>query len=182
MPTFVDPIRFKSGSTDILFGSTAGLVGGYGTPPSTSAYTIAGTTTTQDLYNKTLYGAFAPVENVAYSTLLTSTMCNYGVSIMTHSTVSSGPMVVTMAAPVVGCEKTIVLAASTAASSNYWKVILGASTAVTLIDSAGLSTSRAIRFDSSTILGIQAVALRGVSTATWLLMQNYSTAVTASAT
>jgi len=306
MPTFVDPIRFKSGSTDTLFGSTGGLVGGYGTPPSTSAYTIAGTTATQaltnktlnagtspstathtlvgttaaqaltnktinnititdpgssatltissggtleaigafqhkftstansavtippstdaflmwtteldgkitaktsqinvlgvavwpstaahtlvgttatqSLYNKTLYGNFYPTEAIAYSDTLATTMTNYGIATMTHSTISTGPMVVTMANPIAGIEKTIILAASTVASSNYWKVVLGATTDVTLLDSTGGSTTRALLFDSSTITGIQVVALRGVSSNNWLEIAKYSTAITGATT
>jgi hypothetical protein len=81
MPKFVDPISMKSGTTDIPIASTAGLLFGVGTAPSTVAFTFVDTTTLQTLYNKampvtaatTASDTFAAYEGLVYFAPTTAT-------------------------------------------------------------------------------------------------------------
>lgn len=99
-----------------------------------------------------------------------STMTNYGISFisMTGTDPSTSPATVTLAAPLPGVEKTIVLD-STAAYANTIDIDLGAG-----VGQDGSTTNRFIGF-STLATQNQCVRLIGLSTSEWAVMGVNST-------
>jgi len=174
MPRFVDSIRMANGSTDTVIASTDGLFGGAASLPSTVAHTLVSTTDVQTLQNKTLgAGIVTSLETLACSSggVTPSTAVAYGITRVTVDGTgdpSTSPRLVTLAAPLVGVEKTIVFE-TTAAYVNTLDVDLGAGVGID-----GSTTNRFIAF-STLATGHQSVTLIGMTTALWAVRTVNST-------
>jgi type II secretory pathway pseudopilin PulG len=92
----------------------------------------------------------------------TTTLDNYGVTTLTPSS-GQGIVTYTLQHPIPGCEKTICMPTAVASTSDIFKIVAGASTAITI----GTS-NRALVFDAAD----QAVVLKGLSTSQWALVSN----------
>ena len=164
MPRFVDPIRMASGTTDITIATTNGLFGGFASLPSTVAHTLVSTTDVQTLTNKTIDNT---VETLTASSggVTPSTAVAYGITRISVAVgdPSTSPLLVTLAAPITGVEKTIIFE-TTAAYINTLDVDLGIGVGVGHV--TGSTTARFIGF-STLATEFQAVTLIGLSTALW---------------
>jgi len=175
MPRFVDPIYMKTGTTDILMGSSTGALYHQGvvlpnstlisplanvTWPSTVALTLVDTSTPQVLSNKA----------VTLTTESTATnLSAYGVSVLqTWSTAQA--VQYTLNAPVTGCKKTIILNTTYLPDSTaIHTFVYSGSTAIFFYDgSTALKTQQKIGFEPPN----SAVELVGLSTAAWMIVNS----------
>ena len=132
--------------------------------PSTAAQTLVNTTDVQTLTNKTIVNT---VETLTASSggVTPSTAVAYGITRVSVAAgdPSTSPLLVTLAAPIAGVEKTIIFE-TTAAYINTLDVDLGAGVGVGHV--TGSTTARFIGF-STLATEFQAVTLVGLSTALW---------------
>jgi hypothetical protein len=150
MPIFVDPIRMKSGSTDVLVASTDGLFGGAASLPSTVSHTLVSTTDVQTLENKTLGAGsvFATTDSTGATTIP-----NYG---LTRIAASAAASTYTLAAPQPGVMKFLYVAA------NSTNITINASTSVAIGTVLTTDAYRKIVFSRPAT-----VTLLGITTAQW---------------
>ena len=147
-----------------------------------------GSTLSTSFHGSTDYKIFGPNgraylrdqhEDISWSSsgLDISTASAYGHTLITMGGTdpSTSPALLTLAAPVTGCRKTITLA-STAAYINSIDIDLGAGVRV-----QGTSDGRYINF-SSLASSYQSITLRGVSTSKWIVESVNSTAYFGAAT
>lgn len=162
MPRFVDPISMKSGSTDIPIASTAGLLFGVGTAPSTAAFTFVDTTTAQTLSNKTLGAGTVNYTETATSD---SALVNYGISFLPYSTNGA---TVTLAAPSSGVRKTLILYSTAVVpeTTEVYTYVDASSDVQVLYGSTALVTQSKIKFSPP----YTAVELIGISTNKWAVV------------
>lgn len=159
----------KNGTTEFrVIGSTGDIYAGAVYVGNSSAIKAIGTDGT--VYVKTVPSGY--VETLAWSSggVTPSTATSYGVTYisMTGTDPSTSPYTVSLAAPIAGIEKTIVLD-STAAWINTIDVDLGAGVGVD-----GSTTNRFISF-STLATAPQSIKLVGVSTALWEVLSVNST-------
>ena len=161
----------KNGTTEFrVIGSTGDIYAGEVYVGNSSAIKAIGADGT--IYVKTAPSGY--VETLSWSSggLTPSTATAYGLTYisMTGADPSSSPRTLTLAAPIAGIEKTIVLD-STAAYANTIDIDLGADVGVD-----GSTTNRFISFSTLAALP-QSVTLIGVSTALWEVKNVNSTSV-----
>lgn len=147
-----------------------------------------GTTLSTTFHGSSDYKLFSPngrfylrhqYEDISWSSsgLDVSTASAYGITMVTMGGTdpSTSPHVITLAAPIVGCEKTIIIG-STATCINQLYVDLGANVRVD-----GTSDARYIIF-SSLAGDYQSITLQGISTSRWAVKCLNSTAAWNAAT
>lgn len=135
---------------------------------STVANTQVDTTTPQTLSNKT-YVNFLETIVATSSGLVPSSMTAYGISYVSYGgDYTTSPRTATLANPIIGVEKTIIIA-STVAVANPIEIYLGANTVV-----GGSSDQRYIFF-STLAEEWQAISLVGITTAQWAVKSVNST-------
>lgn len=166
-PTDCDVYVKDTSNTERQIADSFGVLYTYGvkmTPPSTVAWTAVGTTATQTLSKKTIVN---DIETLTASSggVTPSTMVANGISRIQVATgdPSTSPLLVYLAAPITGVEKTIMFE-TTAAYINTLDIDLGATVGVGHI--TGSTTARFIGF-STLATEFQAVTLIGLSTALW---------------
>jgi len=127
--------------------------------PSTVDHTLVATTVAQTLVNKTL-GA-GTIESLETATS-DSALVNYGVSLLPYST---DAQTVTLAAPLAGVRKTLVLYSTSAVpdSTEIYTLVDCSTNVQVLYNSTALVTKNTIKFS----VPYTAVELIGITTALW---------------
>lgn len=127
--------------------------------PSTVAHTLVATTVAQTLDNKTLGAGTVNYTETATSD---SALVNYGVSLLPYTT---GAQTVTLAAPLAGVRKTLILYSTAAVpdSTEIYTIVDCSTNVQVLYGSTALVTKNTIKFS----VPYTAVDLIGITTALW---------------